>query len=94
LSTTTSTLASDISPCPQSAFITLYACPGTLVDRHEHEVVEPALGGHVVVHDLGHGELEQRQEDPLGGVAEVVVLHRRLADDVVAYTASGASSPR
>ncbi len=28
LSTTTSTLASDISPCPQSAFITLYACPG------------------------------------------------------------------
>jgi hypothetical protein len=28
LSTTTSTLASDISPCPHSAFITLYACPG------------------------------------------------------------------
>ena len=28
LSTITSTFASDISPCPHSAFITLYACPG------------------------------------------------------------------
>src|SRR5687768_12940075 len=28
LSTTMISLASDMSPCPQSAFITLYACPG------------------------------------------------------------------
>src|SRR6185437_667336 len=28
LSTTTSSLASDIRPCPQSAFITFHACPG------------------------------------------------------------------
>ena len=27
-STTTITLASDISPCPHNEFITLYACPG------------------------------------------------------------------
>ena len=52
-----------------------------LVDGHEHEVMKPALGRHVVVDDFGRGELEQRQEDALGGVTEIEVFHGRSADD-------------
>jgi hypothetical protein len=43
--------------------------------------VETTLGRHVVVHDLRTGELEQRQEDALGGVPEIEVFHGRLAHD-------------
>ena len=52
-----------------------------LVDADEDQVVEDPLRRHVVVDDLRQGHAEQRQEDPLGGVTEMVVLHRRPADD-------------
>ena len=37
--------------------------------------------GKVHVDDLGQRLADQRQEDPLARLAEVVVLHRRNADD-------------
>ena len=40
----------------------------------------PGLG-QVVVDDLGHGQPDQRQEDPLGRLADRAVLLRRAADD-------------
>ena len=52
-----------------------------LVDRDDDEVVEDALGRKVHVDDLGVRLLDHRQEDPLARHAEVVVLHRRDADD-------------
>ena len=52
-----------------------------LVNRHEHEVMKYPLGRHVIIHDLGNRHLEERQEDPLRGMSEVVILHRGLADD-------------
>ena len=39
------------------------------------------LRRHVVVYDLGDRELEQRKEDSLGGVAQVVILHWRPPHD-------------
>src|SRR5439155_26459924 len=44
---------------------------------HEDQVVEYARSRHVVVHDLGHGEPEEREEDALGRVTQIVVLHWR-----------------
>ena len=56
--------------------------PGiALVDRHDHEVVEDALGRKVHVDDLGQRLADHRQENALARQPEVVVLHRRHADD-------------
>ena len=33
------------------------------------------------VDDLGQGEAEQRQEEALGGLAQVAIFHRRPADE-------------
>ena len=52
-----------------------------LVDGDEDEVVKDPLRRHVVIHDLRYRQLEQRQEDSLRRVSEVVILHRRTADD-------------
>src|SRR5688572_6174184 len=49
------------------------------VDRDEHEVVENPGGREVHVDDLRQRLADQRQEDPLAGHADVVVLHRRDA---------------
>src|ERR1051325_10295458 len=48
-----------------------------------HEIVEDPGGGHVQVDDLGDRELQERQEDPLRGVPQPGVLHRRRAPDRV-----------
>jgi hypothetical protein len=52
-----------------------------LVDRHEHQIVKDALGGKVHVENLGQRLSNHRQEDPFARQPEVVVLHRRHADD-------------
>ena len=52
-----------------------------LADPDEGGVVEAAVAGQVVVLDVGDEHLEERQEDPLGRLAEVVVLLRRQADE-------------
>ena len=52
-----------------------------LADRHDHAVVEHAGGRHVVVDDVRDQHPQERQEDPLGGLAQPVVLLRRLRRD-------------
>ncbi len=52
-----------------------------LLDGHQHEVVEDALGRHMDVDNLGQEETHQRQEQPLGCLAHVDVLHGRHSDD-------------
>ncbi len=52
-----------------------------LVDRDDRAVVEAARLGQVVVHDVRDDDLQQRQEEPLGGPAQRAVLGRRPADD-------------
>ncbi len=52
-----------------------------LLDAHEDEVVEDALGRERDVHDLREVHLEDGQEELHGGGAHVEVLHRRDADD-------------
>ena len=51
------------------------------LDRHYDQVGERALSGHVDVHDLGQDHSHQRQEDPLGHLAHVEVLHGRATHD-------------
>ena len=53
----------------------------TLVDRDEHEIVEDPLGRKVHVDDFRQRLPDHRQEDPLARQPQVVVLHRRHADD-------------
>ena len=52
-----------------------------LVDRNEHEVVEDALGRKMHVDDFRKRLADHGQEDSLAGHPQVVVLHRRHADD-------------
>ena len=52
-----------------------------LVDRDDHEIVEDALGRKVHVDDLRDRLADHRQENPLARKAEIIVLHRRDADD-------------
>ena len=52
-----------------------------LPDLDDGAVVERAEHGQVVVLDVGDQRLEQREHDPLGGLAEVVILLRGQADD-------------
>src|SRR5712691_4831697 len=51
-----------------------------LLDRDQHQVVEDAFDWQVYVHDLGDGELHQRQEDAYDGLAHPAIFHRRFAD--------------
>ena len=53
----------------------------SLAHRHQDQVVENPLGRHADVRDLRQLALHDRQEDPLDGLADVVVLHGRRADD-------------
>ena len=63
--------SSDIRPAPQMAFMTFCACLGKRLSiDDDHAVVEAAGLGQVVVDDVGHGHLDQRQEDALGGLAD------------------------
>ena len=43
--------------------------------------MEDGLGGEVDVDDLGEGELHEREEDALDGLAHPGVFHGGLADD-------------
>ena len=43
--------------------------------------MKDSFGGHVVVHHFRNRELEQRQENSLGSVSEIIVFHWRTADD-------------
>ena len=52
-----------------------------LPDADEHEVVEDAFRGHVIIHNLRHRHLDERQEDPFRGAAQVEIFHGRAADD-------------
>ena len=52
-----------------------------LLDRDEYEIVKDALGGHVVIHDLGNRQLEKWEKDSFCRVPEIKVLHRWTADD-------------
>ena len=52
-----------------------------LPDRHDHQIVEDAFGGHVHVHDFGQLFPHQGEENSLYGVAHPVVFHGRRADD-------------
>ncbi len=52
-----------------------------LTDRHDQTVVEDAGGRHVVVDDVRDQDLGEWQEDPLGGLAQAVILLRRLRRD-------------
>ena len=52
-----------------------------LADGDDHQVVEDGLDGQIDVDDLGEGELHERQEDALDGLAHPGVFHGRLADD-------------
>ena len=86
-----------LSPKPSQAYLDLTAGYGghaglvwqaitplgkmTLVDRDQHDVVEDAGRREVHVDDLRQRLLDERQEDALAREADVVVLHRRDADD-------------
>ena len=50
-----------------------------LLHRDEDVVGEDALGGHVVIDDLGQGKLQGREHDALAGPPHVVVLGGRPA---------------
>jgi hypothetical protein len=62
--------------------MTFFACPGyDFFDRDDAEVVKAAFDRQVVVDDLGHDHLQQRQEEAFRRFAEPGVFHRRFADD-------------
>ena len=52
-----------------------------LVHGHQGAVVEPAFFGEVEVDQLWEGEPHQRQEDALGGLAQIGVFHGSLPHD-------------
>ena len=73
---------SESRPVPQTACMTLRACPGIgLADRDDAAVVEGAGDRQVVVDELGQRRAQRGQEEALGGLAEPGVLGRRRADE-------------
>src|SRR5205823_4539459 len=52
-----------------------------LLDGNDHQVVKDTFDGKIDVHDLGDGELHQRQENALHSFAHPTVFHRRFAHD-------------
>src|SRR5580704_3493531 len=52
-----------------------------LADGNDHQVMEYALEWKVYIDELGNGELHERKENALDGLAHPAVFHRRLAHD-------------
>ena len=52
-----------------------------LFDRDDGEVVKDAVRREIDIHDLRKCQAQQRQKDPLRGLAQVNVLHGRSPDD-------------
>jgi len=56
--------------------------------------MKDALKGQVHVHDLGNLQLQQRQEDPFGGLTKIAVFHRRLAHNCCGIDGVGLTGDR
>ena len=81
-STTTMNFVNAICPAPQIACITRRAWNGySLWILMNAQLWNTPTDRQGVIDDVGDEHLQQRQEDPLGRLAEEIVLHRRLADD-------------
>ena len=52
-----------------------------LLDRNNRQVMKDTDRRKMHVDDFGQGHTHQRQEKPLGRLAEIGVLHRRPAHD-------------
>src|SRR5437868_14587269 len=81
LSSTTITLANDISPWPHSPFITLYAWPGYCLSMLTNTRLWKIPAAGMCTSTISGMVSLERQEDPLRRVPQPVVLHRRPAHD-------------